>query len=370
MIQDIVVMGATGKVGKTLINQILGADGVPLNRKSPVRIVGLSSSTNFLFSPDGISKQQTRGFISKNYDNTPALADLGEIVDEAKKYRQNSSRLVFVDVTALNEPMTSLHLRINGMGYGLGTANKNPIALSHPAVFQQLTEDPSLYGYRCSVMAGADAVPFLRDARYRGVKLNSIEGCFSGTLGYICSELEKGRKFSEILKEAKQQGYTEPDPRDDLNGLDVARKMIVLARTVGYNVEIGDIALEPFIPSSYFVRGESIEAFLDKSQELDGKFEQMVKEAAEEGKVLRYSGREKVSNGTLSIRVSLQKVPKDGDLGGLNGTANQIAVFNEIYPQSPYLIRAPGAGLTITASNVARDLLYLPGGMLHQNSVK
>ena len=146
--------------------------------------------------------------------------------------------------------------------------------------------------------------------------------------------------------------------------------MIVLARTVGYNVEIGDIALEPFIPSSYFVRGESIEAFLDKSPELDGTFEQMVKEAAEEGKVLRYPGREKVNNGTLSIQVSLQKVSKDGDLGGLNGTANQIAVFNEVYPKLPYLIRAPGAGLTITASNVARDLLYLPGGMLHQNSMK
>lgn len=371
MIQDVVIMGSTGKVGNTLINQILGADGVnPLNRKSPVRIIGLASSTHFLYLPEGISKQQTARFIGKDYTNIPRLYNLEELIDEARNHHPNSSRLVFVDVTALNDPMTSLHLKINEAGYGIGTANKNPIALSHPAVFQELTDDPSVYGYRCSVMAGADAVPFLRDAKYQGIKLHSIEGCFSGTLGYICSELEDGRKFSEILKEAKKNGYTEPDPRDDLNGLDVARKMIVLARIAGYNVEIRDIELEPFIPKEYFIEKESIEDFMDKSQELDNRFESMVKDASEEGMVWRYVGKIEVNDDSTSINVSLQKVQKDSDLGGLKGTANQIAIFNEVYSNSPYLIKAPGAGLTITASNVARDMLYLPGGMLHQNLMK
>src|SRR3989344_9096498 len=110
-------------------------------------------------------------------------------------------------------------------------------------------------------MAGSDAVPFLLDLRDLNETLYGIEGCFSGTLGYITSELDKGRKFSEILNETDSRGYTEPDPRDDLRGFDVARKIIVLARSAGHEVGIKNIKPQPFIPEEY-LKNESIDDFL------------------------------------------------------------------------------------------------------------
>lgn len=315
--------------------------------------------------PEGVPKLQVRNFLARNYGGAQRYSNLGELVDDVRRrHRGNSSKLIFVDATAVDVPMTHLHLEVNGnTPYSIATANKNPVALSHYAVFQQLTEDPTRYGYRCSVMAGADVIDFLRNRRYIGDALRVVEGCLSGTLGYICSELETGRKFSDILREAKEvQKYTEPDPRDDLNGLDVARKIIVLARTAGYDVGLEDVKREPFIPDNYFVAGESIESFMERIKELDPVFEAKVAEAREQGMVLRYMARMEVTAGSQKVEVSLREVPKDSDLGNLKGTLNQTLIFTNVYSRSPYGIKAAGAGLDVTAANIATDLLYLPGG--------
>lgn len=362
MIQNLFILGATGKVGSTLVRQIFERDDTDSSiHANPTRIVGLASSKEYVFMPDGISREQAYDFIERRSGLTLKYENLNQIfniVNNGNGY--DHKMLAFVDVTAVNEPMAKFHLDvIRKTPYSIVTANKNPIALSDYGTFIELTKKLDRYGYRCSVMAGAEAVAFLRDLKDVNDHPKSIQGCFSGTLGYIASELEKGRKFSEIILEARNKGYTEPDPRDDLNGLDVARKLIVLARTAGFSAELKDIKVTPFIPKSYF-KDESLEKFLESIQTLDLEFGKKFAEARKRGMTLRYVAQMSLVNGIPNLDVSLKEVPKESPLGSLKGTLNKIVVVSSTYPEkSPYSVEAPGAGLEITAQNIRRDLLYL-----------
>ena len=351
MIQDVFIIGATGKVGRTLVSQINGkGDADQDAHANPTRIVGLASSKEFAFSQNGLPL--TGGRIP----NPTEYHGLGELLKAAECCKSN---MVFVDATALNEPMTEFHLNvIQNTPYGIVTANKNPIALSDYPSFQKLTKNPRRYGYRCSVMAGAESVTFLQDLRDLNDGLHAVEGCFSGTNGYIATELEKGRRFSEILEEAKEKGYTEPDPRDDLSGLDVARKLIVLARTAGHKADIENVELSPFIPKEYFL-DEDVERFMERTRELDLYFMEKMERAKSKEMSLRYVARIDVQDGA-KIEVSLKEVPAKSPLGRLEGTSNKLVVVTDAYPEEcPYSVEAPGAGLEVTARNIRRDLLYL-----------
>ncbi|MCH8329313.1 MAG: bifunctional aspartate kinase/homoserine dehydrogenase I, partial [Nanoarchaeota archaeon] len=146
---------------------------------------------------------------------------------------------------------------------------------------------------------------------------------------------------------------------DDLNGLDVARKLIVLARTAGYDIGMKNFQVEPFIPQEYF-SDESISDFLGRSTELDKYFEEKIAIARKNGESLRYVARMDVIKEVPKIEVSLKEVPKESELGILKGRTNKIVIISETYPKdSPYIITAPGAGLPVTARNVRRDLLHL-----------
>jgi homoserine dehydrogenase len=364
MIQDLFIMGATGKVGRTLVNQIIEKKDIDPNvHANPTRIVGLASSKDFVFSPKGLAPSESYDFVNKCHEYKEC-SDFDELISLANNdYKHDESTLVFIDVTALNEAMTKFHLKVlKESPFGVVTANKNPIALSDYSIFQQLTKIPNRYGYRCSVMAGAEAVTFLRDIRDVNDYPQGIQGCFSGTLGYITSELEKGRRFSEILKEATKKGYTEPDPRDDLNGLDVARKLIVLARTAGYPIGMKNLNVEPFIPKEYF-SNQGVNDFLESTPNLDAEFEKKVNHAKERGLTLRYVARMDAKQEVPKLAVSLKEVPIKSPLGSLKGTSNKIVVVSSVYPEdTPYSVEAPGAGLEVTAQNIRRDLLYLLKG--------
>ena len=362
MYQDVFVIGATGKVGSTLIKQILEkGDTYPSLHGNPTRIVGVASRSNFAYSPRGLSPSEAHNFCTGHFPEAKRYSDLHELVDAADiGTRRSSGSLVFVDATAASDDMTRLHMHIvKTTPYGIVTANKNPIALSDFQTFQSLTGNPRRYGYRCSVMAGSDAVTFLQDLKDLNEQLHGIEGCFSGTLGYITSNLEKGRKFSEVLREAHEEGYTEPDPRDDLRGLDVARKIIVLARSAGYDVGIEDIKLKPFIPEE-FLKSESIDDFLASSENLDQHFFDKLQAARKHGNTLRYVATMKLDRDYPEIEVGLREVPLESSLGMLQGTRNKIVITTEYYPSDkPYIVEAPGAGLDVTARNIRRDLMGL-----------
>ena len=180
---------------------------------------------------------------------------LTELIVPLRSRETNST--VIIDATA--EPkMLDLHRRIiRHTPMGIVTANKIPLATCDFETFQFLTDKVNRYGFSCTVMAGAEIVDILRDLKDINDLPSIIEGSFSGTLGYITSELEKGRKFSEIVAEAKRLKYTEKHPGVDLGGIDVMRKILILARTAGYDVKPENIMLEPMIPTSYLSLGTS-----------------------------------------------------------------------------------------------------------------
>ena len=362
MIQDVFISGATGKVGRTLIKQIFEKGDTDKKRHiNTTRIIGLASSNDLIYSAEGISKVEAEDFSERKLSNSTKYKELHEILDTAKqRIKQENSSLVFVDVTSLNEPMTDFHLRvIEETPYSIATANKNPIALSSYSVFQRLTHDVKRYGYRCSVMAGAHAVPLLQELRDVNDGILLLQGCFSGTLGYISSELEKGRKFSDILKESYAMGYTEPHPRDDLNGLDVARKLVVLARTAGYSVEMKDVQLEPFIPKEFLLE-DDVSTFLESVKSVDKKLNERMSKALNDGNTLRYVACMDTRDNKIELQISLAEVPRISHFGSLHGTLNKLVVVTKTHPEDkPYQLISQGAGLEVTAQNIRGDLLYL-----------
>ncbi len=358
MLQNVIVVGACGKVGSTLVRQIFERKDFDSKvHTNPTRIIGLVSYSDYLFNSKGISQKDCLEFTARKEDFSKKPV-LDKVISIAKKTKfPKREEVVFVDVTA-SKQMLSFHQDIiRKTKFSLVTANKNPLALCSFEEFKELTKSPARYSYRCSVMAGAESINFVQDLKDLNDSPTLIQGCFSGTLALICNELEKGKLLSEIIKEAKEKGYTEPHPRDDLNGLDVARKILILARTAGYNVNLDDIQLEPFIPKNYFEK-ESIEEFIKTTKELDEEYSKKVKNASKKGSVLRYIAELESVNGKPKMSISLKEVPKDSVLGLLKGTSNKIVVISKAYPKStPYVVEAPGAGLEVTAQNIRRDLL-------------
>lgn len=365
MIQDVFIIGATGKVGKRLVQQFIEKQDTNAQiHENPTRIIGLASSTHFIydFGPDltGISQEKAYNFSqNRNYRGATAYTDLTNIIESVNTdYPHEESSLVFIDVTAAKEDMLKFHTDIiRHTPYNIVTANKNPIALSDYATFQELTENPQRYGYRCSVMAGSEAVPYLQDLRDLNDKLISIQGCFSGTLGFICSELEKNKKLSEIVKDAYNRGYTEPHPRDDLNGLDVSQKLVILARTAGYPINMENVNVEPLLPSDY-LQEENVDLFLRSLAKLDNPFAKDMNVLLLNGFVPRYIAAMGFEDFTPKLDVKLMNVPKQSPLGSLEGTLNKIVIVSEAYDVG-YSIEARGAGLDVTARNIRRDLLHL-----------
>jgi homoserine dehydrogenase len=193
----------------------------------------------------------------------------------------------------------------------------------------------------------------LRKLLEAGDRVLSIEGCPSGTLGFLFGELGRGERFSVALERAIANGYTEPDPRLDLCGLDVARKALILGRAIGFRGELSEVNVESLVPADLL--DGSRERFLSRSAELDGYWAHRVAEAQQQGRVLRYRAHVTPS----SITVGLAAVPVDGHLGILSGTDNQFTFTTTRYREHPLVITGPGAGPAVTAAGVFNDLLHL-----------
>src|SRR5919202_5177466 len=184
-----------------------------------------------------------------------------------------------------------------------------------------------------------------------GDRVLRIEGCPSGTMGYLFGELARGRPFSEALRSAMGLGYTEPDPRDDLSGMDVARKGLILGRLLGYRGELADVAVESLVPEE--LRDVPREEFLARLAELDALWERRVREARERGKVLRY----RATATRQAVAVGLVTVDTASSLRALEGTDNQFVFTTTRYRTNPLVITGPGAGPAVTAAGVLNDVL-------------
>ncbi len=371
--QNIVVLGGSGNVGREFVSQVIEHDTVSSNKHlNPTNIIALTDSKGFWFNRHGLKIQKSPENIHKWKDSKEKFNECMHDLDEYHQYNNLSDLLkliqnegmageiTFVDITAGKDDLRDFHLKvINDSEETIITANKNPLSIYSTDVFRTLTRYRERYGFLCAVMAGANTVSNLLDYYDTSEIVKKIEACFSGTLGYLCAELEKGeRSFSEILNDAKKMGYTEPHPKDDLNGLDVARKLIICARTFGHDAEMTDIELEGFISKS-FLNIENVNEFMESIKGADQEMQNKFASAKVKGKTLRYVANFSLDeNGKPTFKVGLKEVYPDSPLGTLKGSSNKVIVETDIFcGDKKYIIESPGAGPDVTAWGLRRELL-------------
>jgi aspartokinase/homoserine dehydrogenase 1 len=202
------------------------------------------------------------------------------------------------------------------------------------------------------VGAGLPVISTLRNLIDSGDKILKIEGVLSGSLSYIFNNLALGKSFSSIVKEALDLGYTEPDPRADLGGLDVMRKILILSREVGFPLEMADISFEPILPS-YLIDAPDINSFFDQLPLQDENFTKLVFDSVDQ----KLCVIAKLEGGKASVR--LQKVGKESPFFNLDGSDNMIVFTTERYMERPLVVRGPGAGAEVTAAGVFAEILFI-----------
>ncbi|HEY6099594.1 MAG TPA: hypothetical protein VIW03_09200, partial [Anaeromyxobacter sp.] len=243
-------------------------------------------------------------------------------------------------------------------GFDLVLANKRP--LSGPAgEAERLRDAVSTSGRRlrfeATVGAGLPVIDTFLKLVESGDRVLRIDGCLSGTLGFLLTELERGRRFSDSVRLAVERGYSEPDPREDLSGADVGRKALILGRLVGFPGEPADVRLESLVPES--ARKVPLARFLSGLEKHDAEWERRVAGVKARGRVLRYVA----SVTPRTIRVGLVAVLPGEPFAALKGTDNQVAFTTARYRTHPLVIQGPGAGLAVTAAGIFNDVALLAG---------
>jgi len=242
-------------------------------------------------------------------------------------------------------------------GGGVVLSNKAPLAMPRGTAGDQLwaeTGPGRRVRYEATVGAGLPVLSTLRTLLDTGDEVLEITGTVSGTFGAIFSDVAAGLSFSEAVRTAKANGYTEPDPRDDLSGLDVARKALILARTVGRALDLTEVEIESLVPES--LTGVSIDQFLDQISLLDASIAERSDAAASNGDVLKYV-LAVTPDGAISVGVA--PVSKSTVLGALQGPENIVSFRTNRYDQYPLVVSGPGAGAAVTAAGMTGDMLAL-----------
>jgi len=353
---DVVLLGF-GQIGRTLAPMIakVKQDGLTL------RIVGLIDRSGLVFDARGLSPRRLATLAAAKAKATPlAKATGGRRASAAEAVgfvaRHALSNPVLVDLTA--DDTTDTIKAALGAGMHVVLANKRPVTADQRR-YDELRAAAQAHGRRllheATVGAGLPIIDTYQKLVESGDRVAKIEGCPSGTLGYLFGELGRGTRFSAALRGAIAKGYPEPDPRDDLSGLDVARKALILGRLLGFRGELDDIAVESLVPDG--ADRLSREQFLRRLEEYDAPWEKRVAAAAARGGVLRY--RAIVT--PRRIRVGLVVVDASSPMASLNGTDNQFIFTTMRYKKNPLVITGPGAGPAVTAGGILNDVLKLAG---------
>jgi aspartokinase/homoserine dehydrogenase 1 len=243
------------------------------------------------------------------------------------------------------------------LGEGIHVVTPNKKANSAPYAEYQRVKDArraagAHYLYEATVGAGLPVIQTLRDLRETGDEIRRIEGMFSGTLAYLFNTWDGSQSFSAVVRQAKQLGYTEPDPRDDLSGMDVARKLVILARETGLRTELGDVQVESLVPAELV--GCGTDEFLDRLAQFDGTMLARLQDAAARDRVLRYVGSVDAQG---KAEVGLVELPKSHPFANIALTDNIVRFQTARYDQNPLIVQGPGAGPAVTAAGVFADLL-------------
>ncbi len=340
-----------GQIGKALMRQLKEQfQNLASGHHLEIKIAGVANSRKMQFNSDGLSFENL----------AEELHERGEPMDSLlfikKMSEMNLANSVFVDCTASEEIAGRYHTILD-QNISIVTPSKKA-ASSDISYYKKLKEIARQRGvrflYETNVGAGLPVINTLNDLLLSGDKIVRIEAVLSGTLNYIFSSFDGSKPFSEVVAEARQKGYTEPDPRDDLSGMDVARKILILAREAGSTGELADIQIENLVPPDCRdVKG--VEDFLNTFKAHDVSFEKKRLEAALQNKKLRYQA----VLGDATINVELKAVGSEHPFYSLSGSDNIILLTTERYHERPMVIRGPGAGAEVTAAGVFADIIRI-----------
>jgi homoserine dehydrogenase len=369
-----VILFGVGGVGRALLRQIIEHRAFhALQYNLAVRLVALCDSDGAVIDTDdegdggGLDDETVRALLALKaeggrFASHPlggAQGDPASIVDIAGR-----PETVVVDCTATAETVPALIFALERK-YKVVMANKKPLTLEQE-VYNRLTTAGATWNGRgapvrhlgrtrweTTVGAGLPVIATLNRLVASGDEIQRIAGTFSGTLGYVMTGLQAGQPFSDVVREAHRQGYTEPDPRDDLGGVDVARKALILARGLGWKLDLEDVQVTGLYPPE--MGDLTVAEFMDALPSLDGQFQAQGQEAQAAGKVLRYAAT--VSDG--HCQVGPVQVSAESPLGRLSGTDNLVEFTTRWYNPNPLVIQGRGAGADATAAGVLSDIIEL-----------
>ncbi|XP_009620589.1 uncharacterized protein LOC107759801 isoform X2 [Nicotiana tabacum] len=346
----LLLMGCGG-VGRQLLQHIVSCRSLHAKQGVHLRVVGVCDSKCLVVAPDVFTAELDDSFlleVCRVKSNGSPLLTLGNFgacqvftspdvllkVTDIGGLLGKSTGLAFVDCSASAETIGVLN-RVVDFGCCVVLANKKPLTVS-------------------MVGAGLPAIASLNRIISSGDPVYRIIGSLSGTLGYVMSEVEDGKPFSQVVSAAKSLGYTEPDPRDDLGGMDVARKALILARLLGRRINLDDMKIESLYPEEMGPDVMPLEDFLANGLPLlDKNIEDRIKQASANGNVLRYV----CLIDDTRCEVGIQEVPKDSALGRLRGSDNVLEIYSRCYEKQPLVIQGAGAGNDTTAAGVLADIL-------------
>lgn len=338
-----------GTVGSKLIEQIkLQHDKLKQNRRLQLNVVGIASSHNAIFNREGIDLDTY-----KNQLEQSATTDTETLRREV--IGMNIFNSVFVDCTASKE-VSALYQDFLEHNISVIAANKIAASSDYESYIrlkQTALAKGVKFRFETNVGAGLPIIGTINDLRNSGDKILKIEAVLSGTLNFIFNELSESVPFSEAVKRAKEQGYSEPDPRIDLSGIDVIRKLIILTREAGYKAEQNNVEKQLFIPESFF--NGSLEDFWNNLPQLDAEFEEKRKQLEIQNKRWRFVA--KMEKGHTSV--ALTTVEKGHPFYNLEGSNNIVMLTTERYKEYPMLIQGYGAGASVTAAGVFANIMSI-----------
>ncbi|MBK8555413.1 MAG: bifunctional aspartate kinase/homoserine dehydrogenase I [Lewinellaceae bacterium] len=342
-------MVGVGLIGGTLLEQIRAQFSFLLEkRKLEIRVVGLANSRKMVFEEEGLPMEHWKTAL----EDTKQPFSMTDFLGQMRSL--NLSNTIFLDNTASRE-VADFYEQILDSSIAISTPNK--YAASGPFEQYQLLQRTAgkrgvQWKYETNVGAGLPIISTLYDLIHSGDRILSIEGVLSGTLSYIFNHFTEGRRFSEVVREAMSSGLTEPDPRDDLSGADVRRKLLILARETGLQMEMEDIKMDNLLPADC-LEAVSVAAFFEKLAAHDASFEQRRQEAAGKGHLLRLVAKLEGSRASIG----LEAVDVQHPFYFLSGSDNMVVFTTERYRERPLVVRGPGAGAAVTAAGLFAEVI-------------